>query len=313
ANSCEFSLSATIDVSADVSDDIDVITGLSDASMPDLRLFYDDERFTVLNTSGNPLNLESLEFVSRSGSLDAFQWTQYISQGIADFPVSYCLQMLTGRGEPVNPPGCTTMRGWFVNFSDARLFWQNVDVFSVNYRGVRIGVCDVSAAECDISLSDNLGTAIVPDIDVSSQSSDETENSQSTTTDLASSASNSDNDIRLLISSESFTLLNTSARNLNVSGLSFESDSGTLFATAWDIDGLSRPLTDFPTGDCLQVWGVNEENLAAPVACDTRHAWILVAPERQFWRNVSSFSVLNNQQVIATCDTSATTCDFDLP
>jgi len=82
----------------------------------------------------------------------------------------------------------------------------------------------------------------------------------------------------------------------------------------WDNGFLSRPLSAFPAGDCLQAWlfGI-ETTPAKPTECNVRHAYLAVGDARQFWRNTDRFTVSQEGIVLATCEVSDRICVFDLP
>jgi hypothetical protein len=100
---------------------------------------------------------------------------------------------------------------------------------------------------------------------------------------------------------------------VDVSNLTFESDRGVFAASRWDNGFLSSSLNALPAGDCLQVWLVGGQYERQPSECVTRHAWVAVRPDEQFWRNVNVFRVRQGEVVVATCETRVRACDFNLP
>jgi hypothetical protein len=113
-------------------------------------------------------------------------------------------------------------------------------------------------------------------------------------------------DVRLFITPETVTLQNVSQAPIDLSLLRFESSNATFDAARWDIEFLTAPLTAFPVGDCLQVWGLGTADvLPAAEACDNRHGWVLVGDTQAFWKNIDQFRVLNGGVVVGYCAASA--------
>lgn len=260
----------------------------------DLRLVYNADSFALINISGRKLNLTPLTFESSSGTLEATRWqTEYLTEPLNAFTPDDCLQVwsLDNRSVLAKPEGCDIRHGWIV-VNNAGLFWKNSDSFVVKYGGQTIATCPVSAGSCNISFSN---IVIVPP-------------PGQATPVVAGGA-----DIRLFISDRGVTLLNVSVHNMDVSRLVFESSSGSFEAWRWSIPELTRPLTAFTPGDCLQVWSLDTNYLNPLPECRERHAWLQVAQSEQFWLNADSFTVREGETMLATCSISAGICDVDLP
>lgn len=123
-------------------------------------------------------------------------------------------------------------------------------------------------------------------------------------------------DVRLFITPETVTLQNVAGVSVDLSGLRFESAAAAFDAARWDTEFLTAPLTAFPDGDCLQVWGLETADIlpAAP-ACQNRHGWVLVGAAQAFWANTDQFLVLNRGVVVGYCAVSTgapTVCDITL-
>lgn len=121
------------------------------------------------------------------------------------------------------------------------------------------------------------------------------------------------NDLLLVYSPESFSLINTVGRTLDLTGISFHSDTGELMSTQWDNGFLSSSLLTFPSGDCLMAWGLDTELQPKPADCGTRHAWIAVNSSQLFWQTSNVFSVRNYGQQIASCVAANGACNVNLP
>lgn len=282
---CEVNLSTPIDENLTI---LGTPTGIH------LRFVYDANNFALINVSGRALDIRGITFRSDSGEMPIERWdTEFLTQSLTTFRSGDCLQVWgfeIGEDVLAAPDECIVRHGWVVVGDDFD-FWRNADNFTIERYGVVIGQCSTSENICEVSLSADFGSA----------------ENNSTQATVATT------DIRLFISDTSVTLMNTSDSLLDISRLTFESDSGIFEATRWEIAELSQPLYAIPPEGCLQVWSVGGEYIAAPRACAIRHAWIAVSFDAQFWFNTNTFTVRSGEQVITTCETRAAICDFDLP
>ena len=266
-------------------------------SAADVRLIYDNNTLSLVNVSGRVLNLSGITFRSSSGVMAIERWdTVSLSQPLSGLTANDCLQVwgLEASDLYPKPDDCEVRHSW-IAVGDEFDFWRDTDIFIVERNNRRIGLCDVSLGSCYVSLSANFGTA----------STVTTNQNQSTGSSFA--------DVRLIITETSITLVNFASTSIDVSNLVFESDSGVFAASRWDTEFLSRPLNDLPSGDCLQIWLVGGEFEAQPSECSTRHVWVAVRPDEQFWRTTNIFRVRWGEQVLTSCETRVRTCDFNLP
>lgn len=262
---------------------------------PDLRLLYDVQSFSVVNISGEALDLRGIVFNSEMASLQIERWeTEFLSQPLNDFSAGDCLQAWTFSYDLLPKPEECRFRHAWIAIPQGDAFWQGSQTFTVERNGTVIGRCVVAQERCDISLASNFGAT--------------NSASESIVDTVAGSA-----DIRLYISENSITLQNTSSGNLDVSNLSFRSSTGTFAVVRWETDALSRPLTELPRADCLQVWPLGIERQAPPAACEIRHAWVAARPDEVFWQGTNTFEVLQSGVMVGQCETRTETCDIDLP
>lgn len=261
----------------------------------DIRLIYDALQLTLVNVSGRPLDLGRLIFTSPSGTISIERWnSKSITRSIYSYPSGDCLQAFVYGYDVLQPytPECNIRHSWFVA-GDGEDFWRDTTTFAVNRDGIRVAVCSVAQGQCDISLSANLGAAIATPVP----------NATPTPSGV---------DVRLIISPDNVTLLNISGRDLDLRNLIFVSDNASFSAIKWASQPLSRPLSQFTSGDCLQVWGLGGDYQEPPADCFVRHGWIVVPENEQFWANTSSFRVETFGNVLATCQVSAGICEFNL-
>lgn len=268
----------------------------------DIRLMFNQDSFTIINITNVPVDLRGLVFQSTSASLNVEALnTEFLTSPLSGLPANDCLMVWTFDVPEQNAPTeCKIRHGW-IPVGDEADFWRDVSRFEVVRNNRVLAGCVVQNGFCDVNLSGNLGASSPTVVPANPITSDD------------NAVVLSVSDLLLIYSLDSFALVNTSGRSLDVSGLVFESDNGIFAANRWNTDFLSRPLSDFPPGDCLQIWGVNEQLEPKPADCAVRHGWVAVTTENQFWRNVSQFRVRNGAEQVATCDFRSNQCSVNLP
>jgi len=297
AGFCEINLSSPIDV------DMLIPSVAAFNRSQDLRLVYNTDSFALINISGQALDLRGIIFRSSSGEMPVERWnTDFLTQPLSNFTSGDCLQVWGLAASEIYsaPQECDVRHAW-IAVGDTFDFWRDTEDFVVIRDNVRIGRCVTTQTICEISLSANFADAVRP----STTTSDTAAIEQSNTTAFSS-------DVQVLISDTSVTLINTSSSQIDVSAFAFESENAVFVASQWNIESLSRPLNALPAGDCLQVWAVGTELQPKPSDCNVRHAWVAVAVDAQFWLNERVFRVRRGAQILATCETRISICDFDL-
>jgi len=267
----------------------------------DLRIEIGQDDVALINVSGRALNLLGLRFESSVAALEIERWdTEFLTQPLSFFSPGDCLQVWGLASEVLlAPETCRIRHGWIAVNDDAS-FWRNTSVFTVSLNGQRLATCLTELRACEVSLAgESTGGAFaapdtVPEPTAVSQPTYPAE-------------------LRIFTNEDGVVLLNTAGRPLNLSDLVFESDSGVFAAARWATPDLSRPLSAFPDGDCLQAWNVGGEFQQRPEACELRHGWVAVANEAQFWNGATTFRVRRGAEVMATCETRAAFCDVPWP
>lgn len=268
------------------------IPTITPTPIPDILLLYNAEGFSLMNVSGEVVNLADLVFESANGALAASRWnTDFLSQPLSRFTNQDCLQAVPPQmGEPLAPPECRTRHGWIVARSQ-EVFWQDALFFTVRDGVQPIGVCPIESGRCEIRLNATVNTPLLdPAV-------------------LAPTIV----DIRLLIDEGALTLVNVSGRTVDLRDLTFRSGDEVFESSFWATEFLSRPLSAFPGGDCLQVLGLEyDEAPPAPAICRFRHGWSIVNNSRDFWRTGDGFVVERNGQVLARCAADVPICEVSL-
>lgn len=272
----------------------------------DIRLIFNQNSLTILNIADTPLDIRGLLFRSTTDTLAIEEWnSDFLTTSLGGVPSGDCLMAWTSDsdGEPT-PLECDTRHGWVVA-DDDQDFWREVSRFEVVRDNRVLAGCVVVNGFCDVKLAGNLGTnspTLAPPNPVVP--------SPVTNANVVNS---SGGDLTFVYDLESFAVVNLSGQSLDITALVFESDSGVFAATRWNTDFLTSSLSDFPSGDCLQIWGVNEQLVAKPSLCNARHGWIAVSDDLQFWRNISQFRVRFGADQIGTCRADAGICTVNFP
>ncbi|MEQ8677897.1 MAG: CAP domain-containing protein [Aggregatilineales bacterium] len=266
----------------------------------DISLEYSSDSFTLINASTVPLYIEGLYFESETGAMDVGRWnTQFLTASLSGFPAQGCLQVWNlETTTPLDAPAnCDTRHAW-IAVNDGATFWRGGTTFDVYRFGELITTCTVSVGVCEFNLEDRTALASQPENDAP--------NSNPVT--VGSS------DLLLIYDTVSFSLVNTSGADLDLTGLGFASASGVVNISEWDTQFLSRSLNAFPPNDCLQAWSIfDEEWSVRPSECNVRHAWIAVNEAQMFWTNTDAFTVSRGGAVLATCAVNQGRCEVDLP
>ncbi len=87
--------------------------------------------------------------------------------------------------------------------------------------------------------------------------------------------------VLLVYDAKSLTLLNSTLRPINMSGVVFVGQTSTFAAARWSTQWLSGTLTALGGNNCLQVWSWQEKNaLDKPTRCQSRRGVLTIAPEQ---------------------------------
>lgn len=111
--------------------------------------------------------------------------------------------------------------------------------------------------------------------------------------------------VQLLYDAVSFTLLNQSGAVLSLEGVTFQSSSGAWDARQWG----PSIYSSLPVGQCLRLRDAATGPRTPPSPCvDRIYGLIEVGSSALFWLNAPEFTVMQHDQLMATCSTSAETC-----
>jgi hypothetical protein len=116
-------------------------------------------------------------------------------------------------------------------------------------------------------------------------------------------------ELLILYDNRSITIINQSRRTLNLGFIELEGENFTLPMTTWSNVGNAN-IYQFPAGDCVQAWAGGDFNAPrTPDECRVRRsARSNLRTSQLFWLN-GDFTVLNDGQVIATCEQGARRCE----
>lgn len=144
AGSCRFAITDSADLVAE-----------STADAPaDIQLIVEQYGVTLINVSGQPLDLSRLTFVGDSTSLDAQRWEiPQLSRRLDQFPAGDCLQVWAAgeSSDPMVPTECGVRHGW-IFAPQSEQFWSDGESFLVLNNNISIGTCSTANRVCGLSL-----------------------------------------------------------------------------------------------------------------------------------------------------------------
>jgi uncharacterized protein YkwD len=120
-------------------------------------------------------------------------------------------------------------------------------------------------------------------------------------------------ELLIVYDNRSLTIINQSRRALNLGFIELEGENFTLPMSWWSDVGNAN-IYQFPAGDCVQTWSGGEFNSPRkPSECRVlRSGRSNMRPNQLFW-TTGNFDVLQDGEVVATCEVGARLCEVDLP
>jgi hypothetical protein len=119
-------------------------------------------------------------------------------------------------------------------------------------------------------------------------------------------------EVAIIYDDVSLSLLNRSARRIDVSGMEFVGGAVTVDVTRWT-QFVSVSLDSFPSGGCMSMWSWLESGSPSlPDGCNNRWSVLTLSPNALFWTQ-GNFSVYQNGDLLATCRVDAEICEIDIP
>lgn len=119
----------------------------------DVQLVITPESASLINTSGENLDLSGLVFVGELGTFSASRWqTSDLSTSLATFPAGDCVQVwvLGALNQPA-PATCAIRHGWIVS-TQSELFWIGANTFEVWNNDQLIATCEARVTTCNFNL-----------------------------------------------------------------------------------------------------------------------------------------------------------------
>lgn len=119
----------------------------------DIRLTYNEDAFTLTNTSGTTRDIAGLSFQSDRGALSVGEWDNgYLTAPLYAFPAGDCLMAwsVNTEGQP-KPVDCRTRHSW-IAIRDQQAFWRTDAAFTVYWNGQPIATCQGIAGTCPVTL-----------------------------------------------------------------------------------------------------------------------------------------------------------------
>jgi hypothetical protein len=111
---------------------------------PNLRMIYDDNEITLVNLTGQAIDISALRFETiegKSASFDASRWS-------SELRANQCLQLWSvKRNGSKGLPECQAIQNWLTTVNPSNHFWtgsNGVSVFEVRYNGTVLNVCQAA-------------------------------------------------------------------------------------------------------------------------------------------------------------------------
>lgn len=120
-----------------------------------MRLVIRPESVSLINLSGDSVDISALAFESDNGVFTASRWQiPQLSASLSSFPNGGCLQVwgVGGQMQAV-PVDCVLRHAWVAVAADAQ-FWLNVSVFRVRDGGTVLATCETRIEICDFEIGD---------------------------------------------------------------------------------------------------------------------------------------------------------------
>lgn len=259
----------------DAPEAVAVVEEVPVVTAPELTLVYDEETISLVNATGAPLDVSGITLQHGGTTIPVDAWTQYFPLvDLVAFPDTRCLQgwSASNGGNIVKPDSCGGVAS-FITVENDEVVWAN-DTFEVLNNGVVAATCNGAAGECVVNLA---GTANVAQL-------------------------------TLVYDAETVSIVNTTDAPIDISGISFRQGFVNVPTSAWTEDFPFIDLSVFPGARCLQAWSVsNGGNIITPDSCANPVSFVAVDDGALIWAN-GTFEVLNNGEVIATCNAGDGQC-----
>lgn len=111
--------------------------------------------------------------------------------------------------------------------------------------------------------------------------------------------------VLLLYDDVSLTVLNQSSAVVSLEGVTFRSGSGQWEARSWG----TAVYTSLPAGKCLRLRDATAGQRNPPAACgDPLYGLQLAGTSALFWRNVDTFEIIRNGDIIVVCTVADSSC-----
>ena len=118
--------------------------------------------------------------------------------------------------------------------------------------------------------------------------------------------------VKLVYDKGYLTLVNSSPNPVDLFGISLTSDIFTFSSVTWEVPADEINIGALPPNHCLQLGGFNTSNTINFLPeCSFVRSFVTIPDERFFWVE-GTFSVLRDEDAIATCSADANLCEVNL-
>jgi len=118
----------------------------------DLKIIYTGDTLSIINLSGEPLDMSGISLQGNGQTLPLEQFTRVADFSLVGVPNNHCLQARDSAltGDVTMPPGCSWARS-LLYVNTTALFWSAAD-FTVERGEVVLATCPAGSGFCEVDM-----------------------------------------------------------------------------------------------------------------------------------------------------------------
>jgi len=301
--------SCAVSVGTTASNPVDATATEEDDTEADILVAWNTDIFVIVNPSDEEVNLSNLSFSSADGAILPENWvmntteTNNIPYALEDVEPGSCLiAYLSADEQPELPEDieCARTEGVFTMTNANDLVWDAAQGgFDAIDDETVIATCDINNTTCVLTVAT-------------------TSASEDDMTDMGDDGTQS---VRAVWNTDILVIVNTSADEADLSGLSLTSSAGQILPENWVMNpsndsNVPYALTDVAPGSCLIAYLSADEQPELPenVTCtETEGAFTMTNANDIVWdASQGGFSAVIGGATVAECDIAGNSCDIPL-
>jgi len=127
----------------------EVIVDAAPTAVPNVTLFYDQDSFTIYNSTGSRISLEGITFKGPEASWDIAPF----GGSMRSLPSNKCLRLRDATvGNRTPPAECGSANYAFLEIGPRVIFWRG-EYFDVVRDGAVLATCQTAAGKCEIHVA----------------------------------------------------------------------------------------------------------------------------------------------------------------